>query len=258
MLSLKTNAYVDDDFSRQVVSLFSATSISAALSFVLPTFILKPFDISLFDSKTVEYFAKLTLAIVEERKKSNEQYNDFLYLLLKSEEEQSKINSNFTEDGRINRKLSIDEIVGACLVCNVQCELFLMDLLVDINLSVTGFLHWWHGGRFWNSIALNCQFVSKQKELNFSPFFHQTISNALVHVLLELALNEEVQEKLAEEVASTYPTDQVTYEDVGKSTYLDAVMKEVTRRHLGLNRVFRVALDDVDFGKFKIEKGQVS
>lgn len=78
-----------------------------------------------------------------------------------------------------------------------------------------------------------------------------------MHVLLELSLNPEVQEKLAEEVAATYPTDDVAYEDINNSAYLDAVVKETNRRHLALNRLFRVALDDVDFGKFKVQKGQV-
>lgn len=178
------------------------------LSFVLPTFILEFLDISLFDSKTIQYFVKLTFTLMEERKKGNEQYNDFLYLLLKSEAEgEAKIDTTFKEDGRINRKLSTEEIVGAVIV-------------------------FFTGGI-------------------------DTISNGLVHILLELALNPEVQEKLAEELASTYPTDEVSYEDINNSLYLDAAIKESNRKHVSLNRVLRVALNDVDFGKFKIQAGQL-
>ena len=66
-----------------------------------------------------------------------------------------------------------------------------------------------------------------------------------------------MQEKLAEEVTRTYPGEWVDYEDVGKSAYLEATVKETLRKHVSLNRVFRVALEDVDFGKFKVQKGQV-
>ena len=85
----------------------------------------------------------------------------------------------------------------------------------------------------------------------------ETVSHALVHILLELALNPEVQEKIAEELASTYPTDEVSYEDIGKSAYLDACLKESNRKHVSLNRVLRVALEDVDFGQFNIQAGQL-
>ena len=78
-----------------------------------------------------------------------------------------------------------------------------------------------------------------------------------MHILLELSLNPEVQEKLAEELERIYPTDDVAYDDINNSPYLDAVVKENIRMHLALNRVLRVALDDVDFGKFKVQKGQV-
>ena len=86
----------------------------------------------------------------------------------------------------------------------------------------------------------------------------KTVSNALTHILLELALNPEAQEKLAEEINATHPTDEwVAYDDIGNCAYLDAFIKESIRLHLALNRVFRVALEDVDFGKFVVQKGQV-
>ena len=66
-----------------------------------------------------------------------------------------------------------------------------------------------------------------------------------------------MQEKLAEELARIHPTDDVDYDDIGNSTYLDAVVKENMQMHLALNRVLRVALEDVDLGKFKVQKGQV-
>lgn len=84
----------------------------------------------------------------------------------------------------------------------------------------------------------------------------ETVSNALIHVLLELSLNPDIQEKLYEDLMRCYPTDDISYEDIGKSKYLDNVIKENIRMHLALNRVFRVAIDDHDFGEFKVTKGQ--
>ena len=76
VFSLKTNCYSkDDEFSKRVMSLLSPRLPLAILSFVLPSFISEYFDISLFDSKTVQYFAGMTLGMMEERKKRNQQYN---------------------------------------------------------------------------------------------------------------------------------------------------------------------------------------
>ena len=60
----------------------------------------------------ISYFIKLTLSLIEERKKNKDvKYNDFIELLLKSEAE-GEVEKNYEKDGHIVRKLSIEEIVG--------------------------------------------------------------------------------------------------------------------------------------------------
>ena len=61
------------------------------------------------------YFSKLTLKLIDERKKNKDQvYNDFIELLLKSESE--SVDKNFDEHGRIEKKLTQEEIVGQCFI----------------------------------------------------------------------------------------------------------------------------------------------
>ena len=60
-----------------------------------------------------------------------------------------------------------------------------------------------------------------------------------------------------QDLISCYPDDKVSFEDLNKSVYLDCVINESLRLHPALNRILRVAINDYDFGEFKIQKGQV-
>lgn len=71
-----------------------------------------------------------------------------------------------------------------------------------------------------------------------------------------------------------YDSDQISYEDIKKSKYLDSVINEVNllnifinscvinfiyqslRMHPSLNRMFRISQADYDFGDFKVKKGK--
>lgn len=84
----------------------------------------------------------------------------------------------------------------------------------------------------------------------------ETISNSLAHLLLELALNQDIQEKLYQDLIDCYPEDHVSFDDVGKSKYLECVVNESLRKYPAINRIFRIALEDCDLGDFKVKKGQ--
>ena len=84
----------------------------------------------------------------------------------------------------------------------------------------------------------------------------ETVSNALILSLFELAVHEEKQEKLYQELIRTYPEETVAYDDIGKSKYLDAVIQETLRRYPALFRLIRVCVKDTDLGEFKVKKGQ--
>lgn len=79
----------------------------------------------------------------------------------------------------------------------------------------------------------------------------------MMHLLLELSLHPEVQEKLHSELVECFPNDRVPYEEINKSDYLNAVVDENLRLHVPLNRLVRIAMDDYDLGKFQVRKGQV-
>lgn len=116
VFSLKTNTYKDDDFLTKAGTLFNPSSLFAMLSFVLPRPVSKFFDLSLFNSNSIDYFAKLALALIEERKKNKEiVYNDFIGMLLKCEIE-GEVQKQLENNGYINRELSTEEIVGRCLM----------------------------------------------------------------------------------------------------------------------------------------------
>jgi len=209
VFSLKTNAYKEDDlFAKKVTELFKVRRFFIVpLLFFMPKFMLRALKITFIREDTVEYFSKMTLGLIEERKKNKDKkYNDFIDLLLKSEAEESKIEKSYEEDGHIVKKLTTEEIVGQCFI-----------------FFVAGL---------------------------------ETISTALSLVLYEMAINTEMQLRLFKELRELYPTDEISYEDVNKSKYLDAVINETLRRHTTLARIFRKATANYDFGEFKVEKGQ--
>lgn len=68
------------------------------------------FRISNLRQEAVDYFTKLTLALMDERKNKGLVYNDFISLLMQSESQQ--VEKSTDENGRIVKKLTQEEIVG--------------------------------------------------------------------------------------------------------------------------------------------------
>lgn len=71
-----------------------------------------------------------------------------------------------------------------------------------------------------------------------------------------LAKHPEVQEKLRQEIEENCPSTEVSYDDLAKLKYAEAVMKEVLRCHpiaaMALNRTAAV---DTTLGNLEIEEG---
>ena len=136
VFSLKTNSWHDDDFSRRVMDLFKIRRVILSLFFMLPKFLVRFLQLSFMKKETIEYFSKLTLTLIEERKKNkglfyrlkvfafsnlirsfrvaDVAYNDFIELLLKSEADE--VGKNFDDQGHINKKLTREEIVGQAFI----------------------------------------------------------------------------------------------------------------------------------------------
>lgn len=70
VFSLKTNSWHEDDFSRKVMDLFKIQRIVISLLFMLPKFMVRFFQFSFMKKTTIDYFSKLTLTLIDERKKN--------------------------------------------------------------------------------------------------------------------------------------------------------------------------------------------
>jgi len=207
VFSLKTNSFKNDGFAQKVMDLFRPRKWVILFVSVMPKTISWFLKLTNLKDEIVQYFADLTLSLIEERKKNKEIiYNDFIEMLLKSEAEGESVDKNFDENGHIVKKLSKQEIVGQCII-----------------FFIAGM---------------------------------ETVSTALALLLYELALNQEIQDKLYKELVDCYSDEEVSYDDLNKSRYLDCVINETLRKHTTVSRIFRKALADYDFGDFKIQKGQ--
>lgn len=210
VFSLQTNTFKEDvEFSKKVSDLFVVSRFMIFLFIVLPKSVQKYIELTFLQKEATVYFSKLALKLIEERKQNKDKsivYNDFIELLLKSEAE-GKVESDTREDGHINKKLTLEEIVGQCFI-----------------FFVAGI---------------------------------ETVHTMLSVLMWELAVNQNVQDKLYKDLIDCYPNEEIEYDDLNKSKYLDCVLNEALRKHTTLNRIFRQATVNYDFGNgLKIKKGQ--
>lgn len=57
---------------------------------------------------------------------------------------------------------------------------------------------------------------------------YETSSTTILNMLYELALNQNIQDKLREEIQNNYNKNQkLQYEDINEMSYLDAVFKGI-------------------------------
>ncbi|XP_018791796.1 PREDICTED: probable cytochrome P450 6a13 [Bactrocera latifrons] len=75
---------------------------------------------------------------------------------------------------------------------------------------------------------------------------YETTSTTMTNCLWELAVNEDIQEQVREEVVQVMQmhNDVLTYECLNQMTYLDQVLKETLRKHLIAPALKRVAYED--------------
>ena len=88
---------------------------------------------------------------------------------------------------------------------------------------------------------------------------YETTATSLSFCTYELALNQDCQQKLYEEVMSTIDSKgEISYESLMRMPYLDAVLSEALRLHSPVTRMSRVAVEDYKLGDtgVTIYKGQ--
>jgi len=122
VFSLKTNTFKEGNstFIKNVNSLFKPKRLFTFLGInmtIMPKSLIRALKLTTINEHSLEYFSKLTLKLIDERKKSKEdKFNDFIELLLKSQTEENKIEKNYEEDGHLVKKLTTEEIVGQCFI----------------------------------------------------------------------------------------------------------------------------------------------
>ncbi|KAI6206235.1 hypothetical protein M3Y94_00884600 [Aphelenchoides besseyi] len=85
-----------------------------------------------------------------------------------------------------------------------------------------------------------------------------TTANTLSLSAFYLAKNPKVQERLFEEIETCCPNADVSYEDLGKMKYCEAVMKEVLRLHpIAAIALGRTAAETTTLGSVEVEKGTI-
>ncbi|XP_043511358.1 probable cytochrome P450 6a14 isoform X2 [Frieseomelitta varia] len=104
-----------------------------------------------------------------------------------------------------------------------------------------------------NSIELTDTLLAAQAFVFFIAGF-ETSSSTMGHALYELAQNQDVQDKLRQEIRDTYKKNggTLTYADIKEMKYLDKVFKETLRKYPILTMLTRRAMENYTFKGTKI------
>ncbi|CAL1677692.1 unnamed protein product [Lasius platythorax] len=108
-------------------------------------------------------------------------------------------------------------------------------------------------------IDLTDYVIAAQAFVFFGAGF-ETSSTTMSNALYELALNQEIQDKLREEINDEYirHNGNFTYENIKKMNYLDKIFKETLRKYPSVPYLQRKTTSSYTFGstKVNIPKGQ--
>jgi cytochrome P450 len=87
----------------------------------------------------------------------------------------------------------------------------------------------------------------------------ETTANTLCFISYCLALNQDVQDKLCQEIDDVLEKHdgKVTYDSVSEMKYMDMVIDETQRLYPAATRLDRVANQDYEFEGIKLQKGQI-
>ena len=86
---------------------------------------------------------------------------------------------------------------------------------------------------------------------------YETTATALGYCTYRLALHEDIQEKLYEELIEHCPSDVNSYDVImSKLTYMDMFVREVLRMHpIAIQIVNRQCMEDTHVAGYDIQKG---
>jgi len=116
----------------------------------------------------------------------------------------------------------------------------------DTSISLTGYP--------WSKKGLTKIEVMGNTILFLSAGF-QTTADTMSMIFYELAMNQEEQKKLYEEVTAICVTDEITVEQANQLKYLDYCINETMRLYPQGFRLDRMATEDIEIRGIKVDKG---
>ncbi|XP_049869418.1 uncharacterized protein LOC126369166 [Pectinophora gossypiella] len=217
---LKVDSHADKDNEFYKQGLMTTTFKISQLIFFLLSVALpklgKLFKIKLFTEKTRNFFENLVTQTMEDREKRNIIRPDMIHLLMEAKK------GKLTHD----EKASADPDAGFATVEESAVG------KKEIN-------------RVWSDTDLIAQAV-----LFFVAGF-ETVSSAMTFLLYELAVNPDVQERLAQEIRETAARNagKFDYNDIQRMTYMDMVVSEVLRLWPPAVATDRLCVKNYNMGK---------
>ncbi|GFS70715.1 cytochrome P450 9e2 [Nephila pilipes] len=193
----------DNEFVQMARKAFSRRLGFKFVLFLMAPRLVRFFRIKFFSTDVSNFFREATLQIIEQRRKTGQVRNDFLQLLMDTATEVSKEQKWETTDNEKDIASNYDgSDDGHQLFKSVTSKKLSMDELVA-----------------------QC--------VIFFLAGYDTTASTLSFVTYQLALNQDVQDKLREEVDETLSANdgKLTYDAVQNMKYLDNVISETLRMY---------------------------
>lgn len=229
---LKVSSFIepDNDFYVNARKLASNRSFSQTLKFLLlitAPKIAKALKIPVFDREYTAKFRSMILDTMHVRKMQNIHRPDMIHLLMQVRD--GTLNHTIAEEAKTEGFATVEES--------------------DIGKQ--------HSNRNWTDDELVAQCLL---------FFFaglETVSTALTFAAYEIMVNQDVQQKLYDEISDTNERlgdKRISYDELQKMKYLDQVVCEVLRKWPPALQTERICVKDYQYDdgdkKFIIEKGK--
>ncbi|GAU92845.1 hypothetical protein RvY_04873 [Ramazzottius varieornatus] len=240
----------DNVFVKKAKSAFEGGffSLATLIYFLFPRVwpIAKKLGLQAIPKTTVDFFVDNTFEIIRMRRATNLNRRDFLQLMLKSveaaENGKVRLQSNGSSTG-FSRSDSPSEMMNGDLNDVVPHELTNGHVQIKAHGHLTP--------------QLTIEDITAQAVIFFLAGF-ETTSTALSFLTYALTMQQDIQDKLREEIQTVMEGHEVpTYELVSQMTYLDQCVNEALRLYPPVTRNERVCNEEWEYNGMTIERGTV-
>lgn len=221
--NLNSRNELDNLFVKYAREAFRVNPIKILLLIILPKFVFKLIGVNPGNNnyESEDFYVGVVRQILENRKKSEEKFNDYIQLLIDAEKSTTNDNEiDYSESHHVNEG---------------QEELEIEKKMLNVNFNSS------------NKKLSEDEIIAQA--VTFLLAGYETTATALTYATYELALNPEVQDKLFNEVnASLNSNGDIDYDVLHRLPYLDAVISETLRRYPPAIKTNRVALQEYKVG----------